>query len=171
MWCIWCPPTSEQAELGTDYVPFHQWLYCSGKCLIVELLLYFKWIYLVINGGPWLRPFINILSIWTLSAQFKKMNMWYLHLKQSHWATSLLLTERLDENFRWQAQKRVWRSHRRHSQLALVQHSLCCILPSMQPCWLRRCWSMVPQDGLSTLAGLVEGILLYTELIEVKLHH
>ncbi|KAE8706992.1 Phosphoenolpyruvate carboxykinase [Hibiscus syriacus] len=43
------------------------------------------------------------------------------------------------------------RSQQQHSRLALAQRSLCCILPSMQPCLPRKCRSMGQRGGLSTL--------------------
>lgn len=56
MWCFWCTPTSEQAEPGTNNVPFHQWLHCFG--MYHAIILIQIWGYLVIT---WI---LCIISYW-----------------------------------------------------------------------------------------------------------
>lgn len=45
MWCIWCTSTCEQAEPGTDHVPFHQRLHSPG---IWRYLLYLYFCYKIV---------------------------------------------------------------------------------------------------------------------------
>lgn len=43
LWCIWCTTTCEQVEFGTDHVPLHQWLHCSGN--LVRPVCHSHWIF------------------------------------------------------------------------------------------------------------------------------
>lgn len=96
LWCIWCTPTCEQVELGTDHVPLHQWLHCSGN--LERPVRHSHWFFFLKKKCTFFdRKY----------GKRKKVDLKYVNL---------LMENRLLE------QRKVWRSHGQHSQLVLVPH-------------------------------------------------
>lgn len=137
----------------------HQWAswIWHKQCTIssVATLLWYVPCHFFYSNMRSFGNYLNIMHHFMLSLKNRRR---YAHLVANDYFCILVIESEFVLDFRWLEQRMVLRSQRQHFRLALVQHLSCCILPSMQQCWLRRCRSMVLQDGSSTLDGQVEGV-------------